>query len=142
MSQSNYPTKEEILRREPKLRDGVMNNVNAWKRLVWANRDLPRMGGDEAALKSLLRIMNIAYDKLVTVEFLPQLSTCYYQPKEHRILMNSHSIISLLHEYGHAIYGASELYACRFSVHIFKNLFPRAYAKLEWNGHMLVKHKV
>ncbi len=47
------------------------------------------------------------------------------------------SIISALHELGHALYGPSELHACVFSIGIFMKCFPHAYAKLEWNGHML-----
>lgn len=49
------------------------------------------------------------------------------------------SIVSMLHELGHARYGASELEASRFSTALFRAAFPKAYAKLKWHGHMLVK---
>lgn len=52
------------------------------------------------------------------------------------------SIISCLHEIGHVIHGDSELDACRYSVHLFKEVFPKSYAQLTWKGHMLVKKKL
>jgi hypothetical protein len=136
---TKYPTKEEILGKPMKFKEGLMDALKTWKECSWAARE---KFGEESALIELAESLSLIYYKEVEVHFLPQLTTCYYQPKERRILMNSYSIISLLHEYGHAIFGTSELTACRFSVHIFKNLFPRAYAKLKWNGHMLVKHRI
>lgn len=47
------------------------------------------------------------------------------------------SLITLLHELGHHFYGESELQACRFSVWLFREAFPKSYAKLEWDGHVL-----
>lgn len=49
------------------------------------------------------------------------------------------SIISTLHEVAHAHLGASELDVCALSVLLFKTVYPRAYRKLVWQGHMLVK---
>jgi hypothetical protein len=136
---TKYPTKEEILGKPMKFKEELMDTLLTWKLGWWADR---KKVGVENALERLVDELNDVYYKNTEIFFMPHLSTCFYIPKQHRILMNSHSIISLLHEYGHAIFGTSELKACRFSVHIFKNLFPRAYARLEWNGHMLVKHKV
>lgn len=64
--------------------------------------------------------------------------TCSYNPKEKIIFLDSScSIISALHEYGHHLYGSSELKACCYSIALFKAVFPIAYSKLKWNGHML-----
>lgn len=62
-----------------------------------------------------------------------------YNPSNKTIYLDHHhpSVISTLHELGHHLYGESELLACRFSVWLFKEGFPRDYAKLKWNGHML-----
>lgn len=49
------------------------------------------------------------------------------------------SIISALHELGHHLFGSDELEACRYSIGVFKAAFPKAFEKLAWNGHMLVK---
>lgn len=62
-----------------------------------------------------------------------------YRPSDQTIMLdhNRPSIISALHELGHHLYGDSELQACRFSVWLFKEAFPKSYAKLRWEGHML-----
>lgn len=62
-----------------------------------------------------------------------------FHPETSTILMdkNRASIISALHELGHAIHGTSELDACAFSIKLFAKVFPKEYSKLEWHGHML-----
>jgi hypothetical protein len=47
------------------------------------------------------------------------------------------SVITFLHEWGHAIHGSSELLACRWSVNLFRKIFPRQFEKLNSSGHML-----
>lgn len=47
------------------------------------------------------------------------------------------SIISALHELGHALHGRSELDACAYSIKLFARVFPQQYHKLTWEGHML-----
>lgn len=76
----------------------------------------------------------------VNVEYRPNLDTCAYQGATQTIFINKTlSIISALHELGHHLHGSSELLACSLSVHLFKAAFPKAFAKLEWKGHMLIK---
>lgn len=62
-----------------------------------------------------------------------------YHPGKNVILMNSHraSILSVLHEVGHAIHGESELDACAYSIKLFAKVFPTEFKHLEWHGHML-----
>ena len=56
-----------------------------------------------------------------------------------KIEVENPSIISTLHEIGHALLGPNELYACAWSTQYFKLCFPREYEKLKWEGHMLRK---
>jgi len=49
------------------------------------------------------------------------------------------SIISALHELGHHLFGSDELDACRYAIGLFKAGFPRAFEKLQWKGHLLVR---
>lgn len=62
-----------------------------------------------------------------------------FHPATNTIILdkNRASILSTLHEIGHAIHGESELEACAFSVKLFARVFTKEYAKLEWQGHML-----
>ena len=49
------------------------------------------------------------------------------------------SVISTLHEFGHHLYGKSELKACRWSVQLFKTIFPKDFKNLKVDGHMFKK---
>lgn len=53
------------------------------------------------------------------------------------IYVKNPSIISLLHEFGHALYGINELTAQTFALRLFKDVFPVAFKKLVWDGHMM-----
>jgi len=64
--------------------------------------------------------------------YVPHINTIYGK-------INNISIISALHETGHAIYGESETKACAFSVELFSLCFPSEFNKLKWVGHMLKK---
>jgi hypothetical protein len=63
-----------------------------------------------------------------------------YDPVANTILLdhNHPSIVSTLHEFWHSVIGESELEACRFSVWLFKETFPKSYEELKWKGHMLI----
>lgn len=63
----------------------------------------------------------------------------HYQVDRHLIQgeNGNYSIISSLHELGHALLGTSEHQACGYSVGLFMACFPKEYAKLRWEGHML-----
>ena len=132
-----YPTREEILEGEetvfpPEILGGMKSFKKLWRMAA----------GDEAMrlnlLKSMLGGLN---EQMHGEEVNIERGECYYyQPTTKTIrIPEKLSIISCLHELGHHLKGASELEACRFSVHLFKQCFPKAFAKLRWDGHMLVK---
>lgn len=130
---AGYPTKDEILA-EPlnEYSDEILGILKTFKR-KWkvCSNDEERF----YCLKEMILDLARQYDKTPTIEmgeqycFKPTANTIDFGPVP--------SIISSLHELGHAIFGASEKDACRFSVHLFKRVFPKAYERLEWDGHML-----
>jgi len=130
----NYPTKEEILEKEQKFKPETIEIIKTWKKIEWnAEKSFE-------SLKALAKVLASIYEKPVRVEFVSNYPTCCYQPATQTIIINnSTSIISLLHEFAHHLYGPSELKACRWSVWLFKKTFPKSYAKLKWQGHMLIK---
>ncbi len=136
-----YPTKEKILANPPKHKREIIQLTKQWKKETWdeARQSNPR--GKFEAIKSLVDTIAFAYDKPVTVEFTPDTPIgCHYTPADHTIVIDAHvSIISALHELAHHLFGASELKACRWSVWLFRKVFPKAYSQLIWNQHMLVK---
>jgi hypothetical protein len=63
----------------------------------------------------------------------------HYIPALHRItLIGKLSVVTYLHEFAHAR-GMGERGACRWSINVFRRCFPRQYAKLAHDGHMLIR---
>lgn len=116
--------------------------VKEWKRTIWReekDKDMPSRFG---ALEDLVEKLAEIYQSPVEIEYESDIESCCYHPETKTIYMNdSVSIISLLHEFAHHLYGADETKACKWSVWLFKKTFPIAFSKLEWKGHMLVKAK-
>lgn len=140
---SSYPTKEEIMDGTPTHKASVIAMVKLWKKEIWFPLRATEPTDEQKfrALKTLLeRIATECYQKPVEVDYQPDVPSCMYQPSNNRITINSSlSILSSLHELSHHLFGASEHKACRWSVHLFKKTFPKAYSQLEWKGHTLVK---
>lgn len=62
----------------------------------------------------------------------------HYIPSQHRIvLVGRLSVVTFLHEFGHAR-SKGERSACRWSINLFRRLFPRQFARLVGQGHMLI----
>ncbi len=69
---------------------------------------------------------------------------CFYMPMAHFIQLNDNfNIIVALHEFGHSI-GKTEKQTVKWSINLFRKIFPEAYAKLTpgtapGTGHMLYR---
>ncbi len=139
----NYPSKEEIMENPPTHKPGVIKLVKQWKKEIWFPLRAAEPTDEQKfeALKTLLtRVAQECYQKPVEVDYQAEVPSCFYNPTLNRITINnSLSILSSLHELSHHLFGASELKACRWSIHLFKKSFPKAFSMLEWRGHMLVK---
>lgn len=61
----------------------------------------------------------------------------YIQPIHRIVLVGRLSVVTYLHEFAHAR-GMGERNACRWSVNLFRQVFPRQYARLVHVGHTLV----
>jgi hypothetical protein len=136
---NKYPTKEEIL---------SYSDLPANQQAIAVIKDFKKDWREtkdnitDEMKHALIRSMLIKLAKIFQVEE-PKTSLgdyfCYI-PAEQRIVFGPKpSIISSLHEFGHHLYGSSELLACVFSVNHFKEAFPIAYKNLKWKGHMLTK---
>jgi len=137
-----YPTKEQILREGFTHRPEVIRTTRRWKNLNW--KTAMRAGTVTARIRAtaeLIQMLAGIYGKPVLIEVFPgrDQSSCYL-PEIHTIALNGEpSVITALHELAHHLFGRSELQACRWSVHLFRKVFPVAYSRLEWDGHMLVR---
>lgn len=62
-----------------------------------------------------------------------------YRPAEHSITLSGRlSVVTYLHEFGHAR-GMDERQAVRWSVNLFRRVFPRSFAACQQVGHTLIR---
>lgn len=138
-SNAIYPTKEEILQNLYNPTTAEVAAVKRWKATYYKGWNNASESQKFFRLKTLITELAIAHN----VE-IPRYAVGWYWayfPEEKLISggVGSPSIISALHELGHHIFGTPELTACTYSVGIFSTCFPKAYEKLTWKGHMLVR---
>lgn len=130
-----YPTKKEILTGGPLHTPRELKKLKRWKELFFPGWSaLPKK-----VRFTLLRALITALAPQET--YILAIKKEWAVAGNTIILGQTPSIISCLHEIGHLLHGGSELDACRYSVHLFKEAFPRSYAQLMWRGHVLVKRK-
>jgi len=143
----NYPTKEEILNRVTRRPINPMEQrlITEWKdtyyRSLWkASTEDDKKSALEVLILLLWHSTLPALDwrNNLKLEWKDQPSWSY-TPATNTITGVNPSIISALHELGHAIHGESELDACVYSTSLFKTYFPKEYGRLTWKGHMLLK---
>lgn len=134
---TRYPTKDEILALEPPAMGLYIPVLEDWKAanyVGWSHKDWHQKFEALRKLIDMLSGVNGFFpDVVVPTDFYA------YSPTAKVIMMgcDNLSIISTLHEMGHFLFGPSELMACRFSVWLFKEVFPKTYEKLRWEGHLL-----
>ena len=133
-----YPTKEEIL--EPyEVSEDEKDIVKDWIKKCYNGKWKGYSKHDKnhyllILINNLEKLCNNSVDACTGEKY-------GFMPGGNFIVIdrNNPSILSTLHEFGHALHGSSELEACRWSVHLFMTCFPKAYSKLIWKGHMLIK---
>jgi hypothetical protein len=62
--------------------------------------------------------------------------SCFIPALDTIILRGRLSVITILHEWGHKRFGRNEARACRWSVNLFRRVFPASFARLRFDGHM------
>jgi hypothetical protein len=131
--------------RYPQTVKEVIKNVKYNKECITALKAYKEMkpwrGSEEERIwkmKTLHWNLNLAYRRTTKLQFVGGDQSSYYEPGEDLItIVGNPSVITYLHEYAHALYGASEKQACRWSINLFRKIFPRSYRNLKPVGHML-----
>lgn len=126
-----YPTKEKIMATEVKFKKEVISYIKGWQKDKWSQNK------NDESIYCLLTGLSQIYNKPVCITNEP--TDSHYNSNTGTINLHNTSIITALHEFAHHLFGASELQACRWSVWLFKKTFPKSFAKLKWQGHMLIK---
>ena len=143
---NKYPTKAEILTKIDKFEIDKehFKLLSGWKTVFWKKND-----NQESKVLALSILVDMLTKNKVITTYEPGAHTCCFvrvgqigqtYVKIPTIVINkSLSILSTLHEVGHYFHGDSELKACLYSIKLFKKVFPKAFKKLKWDGHMLKK---
>jgi len=139
INRTQYPTQEQIMSSPVKHKKEVIETTKTWRKEIWKEKKNGNPREKFEALSTLIsRIVNI-YDKPVTVIFEPDgiIGCCYHTQTKTIVIDRTLSVISTLHELAHHLFGRSETQACRWSVWLFKKVWPLAFTKLRWEGHLL-----
>lgn len=124
-----YPTSEQIIQKPVPIRKEVSEAIATWK---LSHKRL----NNEIALIDLLKKLQQIYNVKVNIAF--GASWAHFNAKDNTIYLVNKSILTLLHEFAHKLFGRSEYKACRWSAWVFMKCFPERMMKLEWKGHLLV----
>lgn len=137
---TKYPTKEEILRDPIIFGEKTIELMKDFKtHWIILRKHKANEQKKQKLIEQLLLELNTLYcGKQLWITFINSTETSYYQHLTKTIVLKDLSIITALHEFRHHL-GYGEIDACRFSVQLFQQTFPRSYAKLVWEGHMLKK---
>ena len=144
---TKYPTKTQILNKISQMPpESVPIAITLyWKKHCYNKKWSKLNNRDKSTLiQFLISSISRWYEGFTenrTILFNPYCTEWSYNPGTQTINApeNNPSIISALHELGHSFGGDSELFACAFSIGLFKHCFPNEYKKLTWKGHMLTK---
>lgn len=135
---TTYPTVAEALAHTRHIDERTIDAVKIWKSLFWKgwNKQEPawQFAGLLWLVTAVCRVEGVCpIDIDIGKDYL-------YVPREETPLIifgATPSVISTLHEIGHHLFGKSELEACAFSLQLFKEVFPKDFAKLHADGHMM-----
>ena len=141
MPRDSYPeTVTESLRAHKTYNPATLRALKVFRRSkAW--------GGSYADRKdkfSMLHdMLNLIYDMNTTLVFAgngtgDSGNSCYIPALNKIILSGKLSVVTYLHEFGHAR-GWGERYACVWSLNLFRRIFPRSYERCTHAGHTLVQ---
>jgi hypothetical protein len=142
LNPSNYPSPEQIMKNPVDFREDTLEAVREWKKEYFDNmwKDL---SNDHRLMRlhTLVAKLSSVYGVSPSVERYDDHYA--FNPSRNLISFDAAhpSIISTLHEFRHAINGPDETSACRWSVHLFKQCFPKQFDQLMFKPgtHLLVK---
>jgi hypothetical protein len=139
-----YPeTVAEVIDDEMKFRPAVyaaMKDFRASK--PWQGTQGEMQFKLRALNQQLAGIYEIEEPKMVFVDKMPG-GGCCFRSKPAVIMLQPesegrYSVVAYLHEFAHSI-GKDEKGACKWSINLFKRIFPNSYNALEPDGHLLRK---
>ena len=140
---SNYPTDgNELLEPPVQFREETIEAVQRFKESgPWTGTLEERMSKFRHFHDALCQI----YGKQTTLRFGDLSGDCsgssfYNRIDDEIVLQGKLSVVTFLHEYAHVL-GRDERGAVRWSVCLFRQVFPEEFAKCHFEGHMLRRNR-
>jgi hypothetical protein len=98
-------------------------------KFMWLNEQLCSIYGVD---------IKLSFDPLILVDNeTPSGNGFCYMDQGIIELVGKLSVITFLHEWGHVLKGWSEYEACKWSINLFRRVFPVQYSRLNTDGHIL-----
>jgi hypothetical protein len=118
---ANYPrTVAEILNPRRKYKAAVLRALKAFRRAKpWRGTVHER----RVKFLELHAALCAVYGKTTALRFVAGAPDCY-MPALDAIVMGGLSVVTYLHEFGHAL-GKDERQTCAWSINLFRRIFPR-----------------
>ena len=138
---ANYPaTVAEVLDPALQFNPAVLRAVRAFARSKpWCGTLGRRRKKFRQCLADLATAYGIPEPRLDFIGGGGESFASCYRPAEHRIILRGRlSVVTFLHEFGHAR-GLDERQTCRWSLNLFRRCFPRSFARCRAVGHTLVR---
>jgi hypothetical protein len=135
---ANYPaTVAEVLDDRMTFRPETLRALRAFRRArPWRGTFEERATKFAALHAELCRIYGL--DTRLSQRSWRRIDVACYVPSADRIVLPRLSVVTYLHELGHAR-GWDERQTCKWSINLFRRIFPRSYARCRHRGHMLVR---
>ncbi len=145
---SQYPQSvSEVLDDAMRFNAAALRAVEAFARSRPWSGSLPRR---KQKFRNIVHDMSVAYnvpepEVRFSVTAGSDSAGSYYLPASHLIVLSKLSVCTVLHEWRHAWQyvtrgRCSERDACKWSINLFRRVWPEQYAKLRHEGHMLLRH--
>jgi len=135
----HYPrTVAEVLDDDMKFNPDVLRAVKAYRAAKpWRGSEDEKRAKLRVFHRALCRIYGRS-TALVLVGEAALACAGIFEPALDRITLGKVSVVTYLHEFGHVL-GKDERETCRWSINLFRRIFPRSYANCDHAGYMLVK---
>lgn len=137
----NYPrTVAEILNKRLTFRPETLLELRMFRRSrPWRGTPAERLRKFQVLHEGLCSVYGLRVDLVChQLDGGSSGSSCYVPGRARIILSGRLSVVTYLHELGHAR-GWDERQAVRWSVNLFRRVFPRSFARCRQVGHMLLR---